>query len=367
MWSGTCGPKLVGSPLYSRKFVTNSPVLSSLKPWPVHTLYKVASCTPAEKLVNQSSSFVGMNDRTAPSDGFKGERLNVCKPPLGHGLFAIFGARCFPNPTPLLSHNYARNNIWLSNSHIYSPRLLSQHSPVSIAEPLIVPPITSFEVPDKTDNRDESQNSIWLCKHDVCNTDSLHVSKSTSMQFSVDSVYEADPCGETANLDMEASAGSNNISEKKLSDHTHDLISDSSNDEILEGNIHEVCKVIHADTAVGSERYSNCDLKVKQHSSNELEACASLNTNPSSSVCSNSSQTSAPTIVDSDKAHLCVNDNFRLKKLLSDESGYYESASSDVPSSPCEWSKGLVLAFEDMEEYEWDEDETGWCYKVPLC
>jgi hypothetical protein len=59
----------------------------------------------------------------------------------------------------------------------------------------------------------------------------------------------------------------------------------------------------------------------------------------------------------------------QLRKLLSDESGYYENFSPDFSASPCDWNqKAVQLTAEDIEEWddeEWDdEDSTGTVYII---
>ena len=65
---------------------------------------------------------------------------------------------------------------------------------------------------------------------------------------------------------------------------------------------------------------------------------------------------------ESSGAHLVVrNSQLQLKKLLSDESGFYDGTSSDAP---CEWSRGICDHGDNDDESgdgsdydDWDEDE----------
>ena len=76
----------------------------------------------------------------------------------------------------------------------------------------------------------------------------------------------------------------------------------------------------------------------------EREVTCKLDLNSDSTQTPNShSQSPPPTtaLEEEDRSHLCVrSDAFRLRKLLSDESGFYESSCSDVPLSPSDCCKG---------------------------
>lgn len=124
-----------------------------------------------------------------------------------------------------------------------------------------------------------------------------------------------------------------------------DIISRSHCDEIANSykGIHAPGNRIHADgdsDYSDSERCDDNDYDKKGHNTNF------------------STPKSGPPVCD--KAHLGVNQTHpQLKKLLSDESGYYENVSSDFAVSPCDWSqKAVLLTAEDIEEWE-DEDSTG--------
>lgn len=146
-----------------------------------------------------------------------------------------------------------------------------------------------------------------------------------------------------------------------------DIIPRSHYDEITcccEG-IHAGGNRIHADedSDTGSEYYSDserCDGDGDYEEYSDSQQCDGDYDEQGRDTHSCNLSTPTKSLPAPDKAHLAVNQShLQLKKLLSDESGYYENVSSGFAVSPCDWSqKSVLLTAEDIEEWE-DEDSTG--------
>lgn len=232
-------------------------------------------------------------------------------PSLSHGFFGLFNAVYFSNPTPLLSLSASQNRVRLLNSP-YFPRTI-QPKLISCITPLVVPTVDVQCCHNEACT--VSSNCRQLCKQLPCNSADLLVPKSTAdLVFAKgDSTEEASAC--------------RNSSQKLSSDSVRD-------DVIPTSEIHSAGEDIHA--AGDTLEYST------PTSDDHLRECE------------------GETSISEEGVHLSVN-NLRLKKLLSDESGYYDSAYSDVAASPCyescDWTMrdDPGLGCDEAEEVEWDE------------
>lgn len=396
-----------------------------------HAIYKAKSCaSPGDsnsKLVGPSSDRGGRTDSAKTPTKCEVKPGATCGRSLGRGLLGMVGAPCLHSPASLLSQRYApRSSLWLSNSRqLHSPHLLFQQRPVAMTEPLLLYPLTRFEVLNPlrvacnvavSGSQNDSKNSEQGLRNGRPN-------RSTSVPKK-ERVCDSEPtpllpAGE------EASAVSVDPFSGKSYDGKRNSLSGSASDDIMRGgrsedihdgrdNIHGSCSGVHEsadgihephDGAARTD-HLDCDLRFEQELLSETEssltsscsdsssdsnpAYSSSDSNPASDSSSASSSadfgSTPPCFVplarpavpeNADQAHLRVCDTFRLKKLLSDESGYYESNSSDAATSPSDWLGGeggawsrmcgdstpqVVMECDEMEDYEWDEeDDTGEC------
>lgn len=307
---------------------------SDMKLSPRHPLYEASSFPPlTRKLLCEA---VGENGQTPQCDPRNGKRSEGVKPVLNNGMFGVYGAICFQHPMPLHAGNVASLPSNSFHTHVCSPHLLFpvnldvRHC-VSATEAIAVPTLSHFEVQCCCSQSKSSQGS----KHDEAD---YHVSKTADIASNVSGyVMTAD----ALDIDIEEAC--------------------NDGDEILGSSnaIHGLCDNIHANNDTGSEYYSDSDSK----------DCEDLVGDPSVDSCdlphSNYSTPTESLITQCGRAveHLTVSDNkFRLKKLLSDESGYYDSACSDVPNSPSDQvlKCDLIMGCEDSDE--WDEDESAGGY-----
>ena len=139
-----------------------------------------------------------------------------------------------------------------------------------------------------------------------------------------------------------------------------DIISGSHDDEIVDSNtgIHAGSKGIHADEC--SSEYCSDLERCDDGDQDDDEEEQGHDAQSGIAVClSVPSESIRPIMQANGQASLSVN-HPQLKKLLSDESGYYENVSADFAVSPCEWSqKAMLLTTEDIEEWEeWDDEES---------
>lgn len=205
-------------------------------------------------------------------------------------------------------------------------------------EPLFVPTLSHFEVKSNCcptgfhGSVTNSQNCGQVGKHHTCDGGGFPTTNSSSNVIA-NGMDSGGPCLTSPSPAQEASGCSEN---------SGDIISGShKTDEIACGcdSIHALGNGIHASSGsdAGSEYYSD---------SERCDHEAGRSVDAPSGVAFNLSAPNEP------ENHL------QLKKLLSDESGYCESSSSDACISPCDWSsKDVFLDSYDIEE--WEDDSTG--------
>lgn len=216
----------------------------------------------------------------------------------------------------------------------------------SMPEPLYLPACPCFDVQEQSYPTafQGSQNCAQVGKQDregftittETNTITNANAAANSMHQAAPSVTSLLPAHEEASSDSSKNCG--------------DIISGSHRaDEISScDDIHTLGNSIHAigDSEAGSEYYSDSD----QYDDND--ECPDT---PSFRISKPSTVNTSSCV----EANSSINDcHLQLKKLLSDESGYYEASSSEARTSPCDWSlkDAVVLDSEDIEE--WDDDES---------
>lgn len=262
-----------------------------------------------------------------------------------HGLFGIFGSLCFQHPMPprpwSVQHS-SQGSVNPTSGHRLQCLCFT-------SEPIVAPAFSHFEVlrscHQHTGSKGyltDSQSYDQVGKQHGSDSAGFPVSVTTTNGINSTLPYMISPL--SAHVSHVEATG--DCSEK-----FSDIISRSHGDD----ETSTCCKGIHGggndihvdyDSDQASEYYSDCERGDDEHVPG------------ADATCTLSVPTEfAPSVLGVAKVHLTANDSrLQLKKLLSDESGYCESALSDVPTSPCDWSqKDADMLNGDVFE-EWDED-----------